>query len=100
LSKSILNDLPGLVDCTICLGHGQVRGMFHVMICDPCDGNGKVDAKTGQRVEKERMIEAQRKNIKQLQMQVAYYKSRRASKEEAGHWKDFKEVAGGKQRLD
>lgn len=75
--------------------------MFYEMVCDACDGNGSVDAKTEDKVSKEVMVLALRKELIKQGELVKYFKSNCTCKtEENGHWDEFKTVAGGKQRLD
>lgn len=99
MTQSIAFGSPALVDCSACSGTGELKGLFNPNSCAACDGNGILDAKTGQLITKERMVILQRKKIQQLQMQVGYFKSQCDSQEQ-GHWEEFKAVAGGKQRLD
>jgi len=90
-----------MMDCSACSGTGNYVGLYQKYPCDPCDGHGKLDAKTDQKVSKDRMIQVYRKKIKQLQMQVSHYRSQcDTSSKENGHWEEFKEVNGGRQRFD
>ncbi len=73
--------------------------MFHQMICDTCDGNGVLNAKTGETVNKEMMVLSLRKIIAKQNMQIAWYKAKLPAKE-AGHFENFKKVNGGLQRFD
>jgi len=93
--------IPELVDCSNCNGAGQYQGMFHQMICDACDGNGSLDAKTGELVSKEVMVLALRKENSKLKMLIFHLKQRFGSKgKEQGHFEEFKTVNGGRLRLD
>jgi len=93
--------IPKLVDCSICNGVGQYQGLFHQMVCDACDGNGSLNAKTGELVSKEMMVLALKKENSKLKVLIAHLKHRYSSKgKEQGHFEDFKTVNGGRLRLD
>jgi hypothetical protein len=91
--------IPELVDCKGCSGKGFVKGMFHQMICDGCDGNGSLNAETGEIVSKEMMVLALRKTIAKQHRLIAWLKGKLPEKEQ-GHWEEFREVNGGRQRFD
>jgi len=91
--------IPELVDCDRCGAKGFIKGMFHQMICDRCDGNGALNAKTGETVSKEMMVLALRKTVAKQHRLIAWLKGKIPEKEQ-GHWEEFKEVNGGLQRFD
>jgi hypothetical protein len=93
--------IPKLVDCTVCNGKGQYKGMFYQMVCDACDGNGELDIETGESVSKETMVFVLKKRLKQKEEQIAYLESlTQSTSKNKGHWDEFKSVNGGKQRFD
>ena len=93
--------IPELVDCSICNGAGQYQGMFHQMVCDACDGNGSLSAKTGELISKEIMVLSLRKERAKQKLLIAHLKQNCSCKnKEQGHFEDFKIVNGGRLRLD
>ncbi len=71
------------------------------MVCDPCDGNGEVDTKTGECVSKEILVFVLRQRNAKLKLQLAHQKQNCSCKnKEKGHFDDFRTVNGGKLRLD
>jgi len=93
--------IPELVDCSNCNGTGKFKPMFYQMVCDPCDGNGEVDAKTGECVSKEIMVFVLRQRNAKLKLQFAHHKQNCSCKsKEQGHWDEFKTVNGGRLRFD
>ena len=91
--------IPELVDCDRCGTRGYIKGMFHQMVCDTCDGNGALNAKTGATVNKEMMVLSLRKTIAKQKALIAWYKEKLPAKEQ-GHWDEFNEIHGGRQRFD
>ncbi len=103
MSRTVSTSLkiPELVDCNNCSGQGFFKGMFYEMVCDACDGNGSVDAKTGEVVSKELMVFALRKENAKLQSLLGHLKNLCTCKaKEQGHWDKFKSAFGGKKRFD
>ena len=93
--------IPELADCSNCNGAGWFKGTFHQMVCDPCDGNGEVNAKDGERVSKEVMVFVLRQRNIKLELQLGHQKQNCTCKgKEKGHFDDFKTVHGGRLRLD
>ena len=75
--------------------------MFHQMVCNTCDGNGSLNAKTGELINKEMMVFALKKENKRLKEVLAYLKSLCACEAKVkGHWDTFKSKFGGKNRGD
>ena len=69
------------------------------MVCDPCDGNGVFDKKTGDKVNKEFWVIELLKILKKKDLQIAWYRQKLETQEK-GHFEDFKIVNGGKRRFD
>jgi hypothetical protein len=75
--------------------------MFYQAVCDPCDGNGRVNAETKEAVSKEVIIFVLMKELKQAQAQLSFMKTEcKCTVEDKGHWDTFKISNGGRQRFD
>ncbi len=88
-----------LVDCLNCIKTGIYPGVFEGMICDPCDGNGVLDKKTGNTIDKELWVIELLKMLKKKDLQIAWYKQK-LEIQEKGHFDDFETVNGGRLRHD
>ena len=69
------------------------------MVCDPCDGNGAFDLETGEVLNKEEWVIALLALIKKKDKQLAWYAEKLPAKKQ-GHWDEFNEIHGGRQRFD
>jgi len=98
--------LPELVDCSDCSGKGVIKGMFHKMICNRCDGSGVVTS-SGDPIDRDTMVAHMkvaiaklRQQNKQLQIENQLYREKFGDHEAAGHFEDFKTINGGRYRGD
>ncbi|UCP00087.1 hypothetical protein LF844_09820 [Metapseudomonas lalkuanensis] len=66
-----------------CRGSGVIKGIFHEMPCDACNGAGIVDAKTGERIELAELVVQLRMRLTRANTEN---QALQAALEKAGLW--------------